>query len=185
LSADEIKLLWQACDKVAEPYSTIVRLLLLTGQRRDEVAGMRREELQGDQWHLPGSRTKNGRPHVVPLVPLALKLIAAAGDRDIVFTTTGRTPPGAFSEAKKRLDAGVTAANGGRPVAPWVLHDLRRTAVTHMAELGIRTDVIELIVNHTSGTRGGIAGVYNRSELLDERRRALEQWAQRIGRIVS
>jgi integrase len=185
LTTDEVRLFWHACDKVGEPYSTILRLLLLTGQRRSEVAGMRRSELQGDQWHLPGSRTKNGRPHVVPLCPVVMKLINAAGDRDPVFSTSRGTPPDAFSRAKTRLDVVMAAANGGRSVASWVVHDLRRTMVTHMAELGIRVDVIELIVNHTSGTRGGIAGVYNRSELLEERRRALEQWAQRVERIVS
>jgi integrase len=113
-----------------------------------------------------------------------MKLIDAAGDRDIVFTTTGTTPPGAFSDAKKRLDAAMLVANGGKPIPRWVIHDLRRTAVTHMAEMGIRTDVIELIVNHVSGARAGVAGTYNRSELLDERRQALAQWAQQIERIV-
>jgi hypothetical protein len=78
----------------------------------------------------------------------------------------------------------MIAANGGKPIPNWVIHDLRRTVVTGMAELLIRIDVIELIVNHTSGSGGGVAGVYNRSELLDERRRALEQWAQQIKRIV-
>jgi integrase len=184
LPADEIRLFWLACDKVDKPYCMIFRLLLLTGQRLREVAGMRHGELRGNLWHIPGSRTKNGRPHVVPLSSMAMKLVSAAGDRDIVFTTNGRTPPSSFSRSKQRLDAAMIAANGGRPIANWTLHDLRRTAITHMAELGTRTDVIELIVNHVSGARAGVAGTYNRSELLDERRRALEQWAQQIKRIV-
>jgi integrase len=149
-----------------------------------EVAGIRPDELDGDLWQIPGSRTKNRRPHVVPLAPMAKKLIEAARDRRIVFSTTGTTPPSGFSRAKRRLDAAMLAANRGKPIADWTLHDLRRSAVTHMAELGIRSDVIELVVNHVSGARGGIAGVYNRSELLDERRDALTRWAQHVERIV-
>ena len=128
----------------------------------------------------PAAGLKNRRPHVVPLAQMAQKLIDAAGDQQIVFSTTGTTPPSGFSRAKARLDAAMLAANRGKPIADWTLHDLRRTAVTHMAELGIRTDVIELIVNHVSGARGGIAGTYNRSELLDERRDALRRWALHV-----
>jgi integrase len=184
LSAAEISLFWSACGEIAEPFSTVFRLLLLLGQRRSEVAGMRREELQGDLWRIPGSRTKNGKPHVVPLSSAAMKLIDAAGTQEIIFTTTGRTPPSAFSRAKRRLDDAMLAANGGRPIDDWTLHDLRRTAVTHMAEMGIRVDVIERVVNHSSGARSGVAGTYNRSELLDERRQALARWAQHVERIV-
>jgi hypothetical protein len=95
-----------------------------------------------------------------------------------MFTTTGTTPISGWSKTKGRLDAAMKTA-------PWRLHDLRRTAVTGMAELGIRPDVIELAVNHISGSRGGIAGVYNRSELLDERRAALERWAKHVAGLVS
>ena len=159
LSADEIRSFWSACRDIGEPFGTIFRLLLLTGQRLREVAGIRRDELDGDLWQIPGNRTKNRRPHVVPLSSMAQKLIAAAGDQQIVFSTTGTTPPSGFSRAKQRLDAAMLAANGGKPIADWTLHDLRRSAVTHMAEAGIRSDVIELVVNHVSGARGGVAGV--------------------------
>ena len=89
---------------IGEPFGTIFRLLLLTGQRLREVAGMRRDELDGDLWQIPGSRTKNRRPHVVPLSSMAKKLIDAAGDQQIVFSTTGTTPPSGFSHAKARLE---------------------------------------------------------------------------------
>jgi integrase len=184
LSADEIRLFWSACGEIGGWFGTIFRLLLLTGQRLREVSDMRRSEIEGDLWRIPGSRTKNRRPHVVPLSPMAQKLIDAAGDRQIVFSATGTTAPSGFSQAKRRLDAEMLAANRGEPIPEWVLHDLRRSAVTGMAELGVRTDVIELVVNHISGARAGVAGVYNKSELLDERRQALSRWADHIERLV-
>jgi hypothetical protein len=120
----------------------------------------------------------------VPLPPIAKKLIDAAGDHQIVFSTNGTTPPSGFSHGKARLDAAMLAGSG-KAVPEWRIHDLRRCAVTGMAELGIRTDVIELVVNHLSGARGGIAGVYNRSELLDERRDALKRWGSHVEHLVS
>jgi integrase len=189
LSNDEIRLFWQACDVVGEPFGAIFKLLLLTGARLNEVAGMRRSELHANGvWQLPGSRTKNRRPYKVLLPATALAFIPA-GQHDLVFTTTGTTPASGWSRAKRRLDAAMLAAARERArdasIAPWRLHDLRRTAVTGMAELGVRTDVIELCVNHVSGSRGGIAGVYNHSELLPERKAALERWSAHIAGLVS
>jgi integrase len=181
LSSAEIIAFWNACDQVGEPFSQALKLLLLTGCRLNEVAGMRRDELSEDgTWTIPGERTKNHRTHVVPLPPLARDILASikpiAGG--LMFTTTGGTPISGWSKTKQRLDAAMKTA-------PWRLHDLRRTFVTGLAELGIRPDVIELTVNHVSGLRGGIAGVYNRSELLPDRRGALERWASHIEGIVS
>jgi integrase len=185
LSPDEIRWFWTACGKIGTPFGTIFQLLLLTGQRLSEVGGMRRDELVGDQWHIPGSRTKNRRPHTVPLVPMVQKLIASAGDRhNIIFSTTGHTPPSGWSNVKERLD-GIMLSIASKTIPAWRLHDLRRTFVTGCGELGIRPDVIELVVNHISGSRGGIAGVYNKAALLDERRAALERWATHIERLVS
>jgi integrase len=189
LSADEIQWFWRACHELGEPFSSIFRLLLLTGQRLNEVAGMRRDELHEDgTWHLPGSRTKNGRAHVVPLPPLARELIASVqGKSGLLFSTTGTSPPSGWSRAKRRLDAIMAhqRRTAKATIPPWRLHDLRRTAVTGMAELSIRSDVIELVVNHVSGHRTGVAGTYNRSELLDERRQALERWSAHIGGLVT
>jgi integrase len=166
--------------------------LLLTGARLNEVAGMTRAELHTDgSWQLPGTRTKNKRGHVVPLPPLARDLIATMPDGDgLVFSTTGTSPVSGWSRMKRRLDAAMLALarkeRGAKfTIAPWRLHDLRRTAVTGMAELGIRPDVIELTVNHVSGHRGGIAGVYNRSELLPERKAALGRWGQHLAGVVA
>jgi integrase len=119
----------------------------------------------------------------VPLPPLARTIIASvkpvASPAGYVFTNSGKSPVGGWSMIKNRLDA----AMGNPP--PWRLHDLRRTFVTGLADLGIRPDVIELAVNHRSGLRGGIAGVYNKSELLPERRAALERWAAHVEVLVA
>jgi integrase len=184
LNDAEIALLWQTTEAVREPHRQVVKLLLLTGARVNEVAGMRRSELSDDlsTWSLPGARTKNKKPHIVPLPPLAREIIASVPTRPsaagYIFTTTGATPISGWSAIKRRLDASMK-------IPPWRLHDTRRTFVTGLAELGIRPDVIELAVNHVSGLRGGIAGVYNRSELLSERRAALERWAAHVKGLVS
>jgi len=185
LNNDEIKAFWRATDgkEIRPQFGAVLKLLLLTGCRLNEIAALRWEELgaDGTQINLPGSRTKNHRPHVVPLVPLAQSIIAEMpriADCPYVFTTHGEAPLAIGSKIKQRLDEAM-----GSP--EWRIHDLRRTAVTGMAELGIRPDVIELVVNHVSGSRGGIAGVYNRSELLPDRRNALERWAVQVQGLVS
>jgi integrase len=182
LSDTEIGIFWRACDKAGEPVGHLLRLLLLTGCRLNEVAKMSRAELSddGQTWTIPGERTKNHRVHVVPLPALARDILATvkpiAGG--LMFTTNGRSPISVGSKIKGKLDAGMK-------IPPWRLHDLRRTFVTGLAELGIRGDVIELAVNHVSGLRGGIAGVYNRSELMPERAAALERWASHVAGLVS
>jgi integrase len=126
--------------------------LLLTGQRRNEVAGMTRRELSDDgaTWNIPGSRTKNGRAHTVPLSPLVRELIAsvkAKPDSPFIFTMTGTTPVSGWGRMKDRLDAAMLAAareEGHAAIPPWTLHDLRRTFVTGMVELHVPPHVVEL-----------------------------------------
>jgi integrase len=199
LSADELRWFWQACETVdapravsaPRPFGAAFRLLLATGQRRNEVAEMTRDELGEDMWSLPGSRTKNGRPHQVPLSPLARDLIASMpDDGSFVFTTTGTSAISGWSKAKARLDQEMLRLarqeRGARfAIPPWRVHDLRRTAVTGMVELGIPPHVVELVVNHVSGTRAGVAGVYNKAELIHERRGALERWAAHLGGLTA
>lgn len=120
LTADEIRWFWQACESVdaplapgaPRPFGPLLKVLLLTGQRRNEVAGMTRDELSDDgaTWNIPGSRTKNGRAHVVPLPPMVRELIASAKPGNLVFTTTGTTPVSGWSRMKGRLDAASFAA---------------------------------------------------------------------------
>jgi integrase len=146
---------------------------------------MRWSELAPDltAWTLPRERTKNNEPHTVPLVS-AVRAILAGLPRfegsDFVFTTTGRTPISGFSRAKINLDAAITEMNGGKPIPPWRLHDLRRTFATNMAKLGASLPVVEKLLNHVSGTFGGVQGIYQRHDFADEKRAALECWAQHL-----
>jgi integrase len=182
LDDGEIVKYWIAAGAEHPAVAAALKLLLLTGARLNEVAGMPRAELadDGTVWNLPGSRTKNRRAHTIPLAPLARDLIATVpviAGSPLVFTLGGRVPLNGWGLVKQRLDAEMR-------VPTWRLHDVRRSVVTGMAKLGIRPDVIELCVNHASGSRGGIAGVYNRSELLPERQAALERWAAHVEGLV-
>jgi integrase len=183
LSTDEIRRFWTACDHLALPFGPLFKLLLLLGARLREVGEMRWDELRDDgTWLIPSSRTKNRRQHLVPLSPLAHNIFASVSRIEgcpFPFSTTGKSPVSGWSKTKRRLDALMSATE------PWRIHDLRRTCITGMAELGVAPHVIELVVNHISGHRAGVAGVYNRSELLPERRAALERWSQHVQGIVS
>jgi integrase len=182
LTPDEMVRFWRSCDKISVPFGAVFQLLLLTGCRLNEIARMRWDELRNDTLHLPATRTKNKRPHVVPLSPLALQILASVPRIEncaFVFSARGRKPISGWNKVKHQLDGEM-----GNPPA-WVLHDLRRSAVTGMAELGIRPDVIELCINHIGGHRAGVAGIYNRSELLPERRDALLRWSQHVQGLVS
>jgi integrase len=199
LTPAEIRWFWQACEasdqpldpKAPRPYHAALRLLLLTGARLNEVAGMRRDELREDgTWHIPGSRTKNRRPTTVPLPALAHEIIASLpGETALVFTTTGNTPVSGWSKIKGRVDkAMLKAASKGRDdvtIPPWRLHDLRRTAATGMAEIGIAPHIVEAALNHVSGANAGVAGTYNRAAYAEEKRAALERWASHLEGIVS
>jgi len=181
LSDTEIVKFWAAADSVGEPFGPLLKLLLLTGCRLNEVAGMRRTELSEDgaTWDIPGARTKNRRPHRVPLAPLAQKILAdVTGKGELVFTTNGRTPVSGWSKLKKRLDAAM-----GIPA--WRLHDVRRTTATGMAEIGIPPHIVEATLNHISGAKAGVAGVYNRAAYLPERKAALERWAKHVAGLVA
>jgi site-specific recombinase XerD len=179
LSDDEIRKFWAATESLIPAFRNSLRLMLLTGQRRGEVTGMRRSELNDDLsvWTIPATRTKNKLEHIVPLPPLARNIIANSEsiDNDLIFTTTGKTPVSGWSKMKKRLDRLM-----GDSVDHWRIHDLRRTAVTGMARAGADLHVIERAVNHTSGTFGGIVGVYQQHKYADDVKRALDAWANLV-----
>ena len=179
LTDAEIVKFWRATDAERKELSALLKLLLLTGCRLNEVAGMTRAELSDDgaTWNIPGSRTKNKRPHVVPLAPLARKMVGT-GSEGFVFTTTGRSPVSGWSKIKRRLDAAMK-------IPPWRLHDLRRTAATGMAEIGIAPHIVEAALNHISGAKAGVAGTYNRAAYAEEKRAALERWASHVQGLVS
>jgi integrase len=192
LTDDEIIRFWRATDKISNPFGPAVKLLLLTGARLREVSDMRRVELSqdGKTWTIPGTRTKNGRSLIVPLPPMARDILAAvkqiAGKPGFVFSTTGGTPISGFSKTKRRIDQLMltTSARDGVEIAPWRLHDLRRTAATGMANLGIAPHVIEAALNHVSGAKASVAGTYNRAAYEPEKRVALERWAAHVEALV-
>lgn len=187
LSDDELRWFWAACEAEGQPWGALGKVLLLTGQRLSEVAGMTDAELQGDDWHLPADRTKNKRAHMVPITAAVREALDAMeridGPTGLYHTTNGRTPLSGFNKGRGYLaDRMVQIASdeAGKPVEVphWTFHDLRRTAATTMARMGIPVRVTEAVLNHVSGTGGGIVGVYQRHDYADEKRRALEAWAQ-------
>jgi integrase len=181
LTDDEIATLWTICAGSGDPMAVVVMMLLLTGQRRNEVAGMRWSEITGDVWTLPGARTKNKRTHTVPLSTQVLALIAAQprlADSDFVFTFTGKVPVSHFDRTKREIDARM------RPKTPWVFHDLRRSAASGMARIGVALPVIEKCLNHTSGSFKGIVRVYQQHDYAGEKRNALQRWADHVERLA-
>jgi integrase len=178
LSDDELAAVWRASE-AAGAFGHIVRMLILTGQRRDEVAGMIWGELSGDMktWTIPAARAKNGVVHIVPLSPPVQDLVRGIEQcGDLVFLGLRGTFNG-WSKSKALLDArsGVT---------DWRLHDLRRTMATGLQRLGIRLEVTEQVLNHVSGSRAGIVGVYQRHDFASEKRAALEAWGVHVTTIV-
>jgi len=199
LTDDELAEVWSAVGQLADPWGPFYRLAILTGQRREEVAALRWSELHREtkEWAIPAERTKNGVAHIVPLseaVVAELDDIAAGAwpRAGYVLTTTGRTPVSGLSKAKRALDAKVfelrqkAAVNGVQvePMPAWRLHDLRRTLATGLQRLGVRFEVTEATLNHVSGAKGGVAGIYQRHDWKEEKRSALEAWARYVQSIV-
>ncbi len=195
LSGQEIGEVWRAAGALGFPFGPLVRLLLLTAQRRDEVAGMRWSEVSADMatWTIPAGRAKNGAAHVVHLAPEARALLAGVprfAGCDLVFTTTGKAPVSGYSKAKERLDAAIAAARaeaamkGGAEaelMPLWRLHDLRRSAVTWLAGAGFPPHVCDKLLNHVATTgMSDVARVYQRAQFLPERKAALEAWARHV-----
>lgn len=191
LSDEEIRWLWKACDKVGEPWGPLARVLLLTGQRLNEVAQMTDAEIGGALWMLPASRAKNGRASHVPLSPEVLAILATKvrveNPPGFIFCTNGRTPIQGFHKGRAALHDALNdfAREAGKPPVPhWTFHDLRRTAATGLARLAVPLRVTEAILNHVSGTGGGIVGVYQRHDYADEKREALSAWGAFVADLV-
>jgi integrase len=187
LRDDEAVGIWRACRD--DDHGRIVRLLLLTGQRRDEVGAMRRPEidLKARKWSIPGERTKNGKPHDVPLSDAAIDILKPAIKRaedlghELVFGVRGERGFKGWGKAKLALDRRIAASEA----KPWRLHDLRRTLATRMGDLGVLPHVVEAVINHISGQKAGVAGIYNRALYWPERRQALDLWAAHIEALVA
>jgi integrase len=181
LSEPELKSLLAALDR--SDFSDIVRLLLLTGQRRSEIGGLRWSEVKLDSIVLPADRTKNSREHVLPLSRQAMWIIDGQRqlDKDGNPVRVGEFVFGrkftAWSDGKADLDKRLPG------MKPWRIHDLRRTAATHMAELGVMPHVVEQILNHQSGSKAGIAGVYNKAKYTDAMRAALQTYGDYMDKL--
>jgi integrase len=177
LSDDELVRIWNAAaDDGSSPYGAIIRLMILTGQRRGEVAGIKWDELSDNLavWTIPGERTKNGLPHIVPLSEPARALLSEhPRQKDLVFPGDRQTVFSGWSKCKTRLDTTSGVSN-------WRLHDLRRTVATGLQRLGVRLEVTEAVLNHVSGSRAGIIGIYQRHDWAFEKRTALEGWSAHV-----
>jgi integrase len=180
LSDDELARIIIAARQIGDPYGGIVEMLALTGQRREEVARCKWDEIDmaSRTWELASQRTKNAKAHEVYLSDQATAVISRADKTgEFVFSRSGSTPFQDFSLAKRDLDqlSGVTG---------WRLHDLRRTCVSGMARLGIAPHVADKILNHQSGAISGVAAVYQRHDFLTERTQPLKLWGAHVERIV-
>ncbi|MDA1023663.1 MAG: integrase arm-type DNA-binding domain-containing protein [Proteobacteria bacterium] len=202
LDENEIKSVWLACDALGWPFGPCFKLLLVTGQRRNEVGRMKWEhlDLKKQIWKLPKQETKSKRQHEVPLSPMAVEILESVPrNGPYVLSTTGKAPISGFSRAKERCDKAIATqllkSKGKKKwtekeltrnqIASWRLHDLRRTVASGMAEIKVAPHVIEKVLNHSTGQISGVAGIYNRHEYFEEKKDALGIWARALDSIIS
>lgn len=190
LTDDEIEAFWKACDRLGPPFGPGFKLLLLTGQRRSEVFEATWGEFEGATWTIPAARAKNGVAHIVPLADDARAIIDGLGKVEgtpYLFPSRANveTSASGFSKATARLVALMAEELEAEDMPPFVLHDLRRTMATGMQRLGVALPVVEAVLNHKSGSRAGVAGVYQRHDYLKEKGEALANWADEVARIVA
>jgi integrase len=187
LNPDELRAIWNATAGT-DDYSQILRLLLLTGCRLNEIGWLSWSEIFGDRIVLPGTRVKNGRDHIVPLTEPAQAILAAWPKMlgsDFVFGRGAKRGRGftGHAEVKILLDKRIKAS-GAKMSGHWTNHDIRRTVATGMAELSVQPHIIEAVLNQVSGHKRGVAGIYNRASYENEKRAALTAWASRLAEIV-
>ena len=191
LTAPEIATFWLACEDIGEPFGQLFKLLLLTAQRKGEIAHLEWTEIETDKQRveIAGAKYKTGKPHAYPLSDAAASILATRKKIDgckYVFSTNGQTPVSAFSKAKVRLDAAMLArlrqTDPTATLQDWRLHDLRRTARSGLSELGIRPDIGERILGHVIG---GVAGIYDRGSYEPQMRHALEAGAAHVAGIIN
>lgn len=192
LTDNELKEIIMCLGDLGPPFDRMFRLLMITGQRRDEVSGMNWVELNRShaEWTIPGDRTKNAKVHIVPLNTNAIaELDSLAGGviwphQGFVFSTNGRTPVSGYSRAKARLDR-ILSCRTPIAILPWRLHDFRRTFATNMQRLNVRFEVTEALLNHVSGSKSGVAGVYQRHDWKLEKQNAMERWAGKLAALIA
>lgn len=177
LSDEELGRIWMAAPNTHSCFGPIIRLLIVTGQRREEVSSLRWEELNRKDllWTLPGERAKNGEPNRIPLNELAVAILDEVAGSAIwprsgrMFTTSRGGRFTGYSKGKIKLDL-LMSQDGREPLPDWRLHDLRRTLATGFQRLGVRFEVTEAVLNHVGGSRAGVAGIYQRHDWKDEKR---------------
>lgn len=181
LTENELISIWQRAEEVGYPYGVLIKLLILTGQRRGEIVGLRRCWISKGTITFPVGFCKNKREHVIPLGPKVTNIInGIPGEGELLFPARGKTDLSfsGWSKAKVQFDAPLD-------VAPYTLHDLRRTFSSQMAALGTPIHVTEKLLNHVSGTLSGVAGVYNRYSYAAEMRSAVEAYETRLDALIS
>ncbi|MGB6731094.1 MAG: tyrosine-type recombinase/integrase [Xanthobacteraceae bacterium] len=193
LSDHELKRIWHVLPD--NDYGRITRLLILTGQRREEIGGLRWSEIDMATRviTLPGERTKNHRPHDVPLSKPTLSILKAQPTRDGREFVFGDGPRRSSQEGEDARQGGFQGWSKSKTaldeqtktIGEWRLHDLRRTVATRMAELGVQPHIVEAVLNHVSGHKSGIAGIYNRAACTEEKTAALALWGEHVDRLVS
>jgi integrase len=180
LTDAELVKVWNAADQVGAPYGNAIKLLILTGARREEIGALKWAEVEHDVVNLDGMRTKNGEPHTIPLSTPAMSVLQDTPrilDCDFAFTNNGKGPVANWGRVKTRLDAIAK-------IKPWTIHDLRRTMATGLQKLGTPLQVTEACLNHTSGSRAGVVGIYQRHDFANEKRSALEAWGAHVMALV-
>ena len=181
LTEVEVKRIWHAAGN--DDFGTALRLLILTGQREMEIGALRWDEVHEDRILLPAHRVKNKRAHTVPLSDAAIAILNQLRDsgRAHVFGDTEAGYQG-WPRAKRILDNHI--AETGDPLPHWTIHDIRRSVATHMVELGVQPHIVEAVLNHVSGHRGAVAGIYNRATYDKEKRAALNLWAEHLLAVI-
>lgn len=179
LDGKELAMIWHALDGVQDDYAAIVKLLILTGCRREEIGAAHWSEFSPDMtsWTLPATRSKNRKAHTLPLTPLMREIIKSVPMREGKDHLFGRKGFTDWSNCKKALDERLN-------LEPWTHHDIRRSAATGMADIGIAPHIVEEILNHRSGHRRGPAGIYNRSVYTNEVAAALARWSEHVLALV-
>ncbi len=198
LTDNELADTYLAASAMEAPFGPFFQLLILTGQRRSEVAGVAWHELDRDSatWTIPPERAKNKAAHIVPLSHAVISLLDHLADIEgddapkwptsgFVLSTNGRSAISGITKAKNRLDAAIAKRREGEALDGWRVHDLRRTLATGLQRLGIRFEVTEAVLNHVSGAKSGVAGVYQQHDWKDEKRAALDAWARHVASIVT
>jgi len=192
LSDSEIRDIWFACDRLDNAFGPMVQMAILTGQRRNELAGMVPAEIDTKKivWTIPPERNKAKRAHEIPLSRMALRALEprlTSGTKFLFENEPGKMMSG-WNPMKRRLDSACGARNSEGDLVwseGWTLHDTRRTIATKMRELGVDSEVVEALLNHKSNTAtGDVQRIYDRYENFDEKRAALELWAGKLTSIL-